>query len=85
MTDEPNDAQRYADGGGVLGLFPLLVLQDLMTHINVTIRKESRAEKTHANVEPDHILDLGGGTSIGALIAIMLGKLEMTLEQCIHA
>ncbi|KAK3350354.1 acyl transferase/acyl hydrolase/lysophospholipase [Lasiosphaeria hispida] len=62
------------DGGGVRGLSSLFILQRLMQKI-----------------DPDHppkpceVFDMIGGTSTGGLIAIMLGRLEMTTEECIDA
>jgi patatin-like phospholipase/acyl hydrolase len=75
----------YTDGGGVRGLSTLLILQDLMSQINVSIRNLREAEEPHRDVEPHEIFDLVAGTSTGGLIAIMLGKLGMTLEECIAA
>jgi len=62
------------DGGGVRGLSSLIILQQLMQ-----------------TVDPEHppkpceYFDMIGGTSTGGLIAIMLGRLEMTVDECIEA
>lgn len=71
------------DGGGVRGLSALLILQELMLQINLMLRKIPGNE--HRTVQPHHIFDLVAGTSTGGLIAIMLGKLGMTVEECINA
>ncbi|KAJ5369811.1 uncharacterized protein N7496_005903 [Penicillium cataractarum] len=68
------------DGGGVRGLSTLYVLQAMMKHINV----ERNEGGLHA-VKPCEIFDLIGGTSTGGLIAIMLGRLEMDVSECIKA
>lgn len=73
------------DGGGVRGLSSLLILQDLMRHINDKIRHQRHGEETHDSVEPRDIFDFVVGTSTGGLIAIMLGKLRMTLQESIQA
>lgn len=62
------------DGGGVRGLSALLILQQLMA----TIDPESPSK-------PCDYFDMIGGTSTGGLIAIMLGRLQMTVEECIIA
>lgn len=69
-----------ADGGGVRGLSSLFILQDLMTRVNLS-RKESNLDP----VKPCELFDLIGGTSTGGLIAIMLGRLEMDVGECIEA
>ena len=62
------------DGGGVRGLSSLMILQQLM----VTIDPESPPK-------PCDYFDMIGGTSTGGLIAIMLGRLQMTVNNCISA
>ncbi|EEY17602.1 phospholipase [Verticillium alfalfae VaMs.102] len=70
-----NDIRLLAlDGGGVRGLSSLMVLRSLM-----------------ATIDPDHpprpcdYFDMIGGTSTGGLIAIMLGRLRMSVDECIAA
>ncbi|KAH7021523.1 acyl transferase/acyl hydrolase/lysophospholipase [Microdochium trichocladiopsis] len=70
-----NDIRLLAlDGGGVRGLSSLMVLRSLM-----------------AAVDPDNppkpcdYFDMIGGTSTGGLIAIMLGRLRMSVDHCIAA
>ncbi|EEU36505.1 uncharacterized protein NECHADRAFT_81163 [Fusarium vanettenii 77-13-4] len=62
------------DGGGVKGLSTLLILQELMERI-------SRENPPR----PCDVFDMIGGTSTGGLIAIMLGRLEMSVAECIVA
>ncbi|KAH7134383.1 hypothetical protein EDB81DRAFT_844943 [Dactylonectria macrodidyma] len=62
------------DGGGVRGLSSLMILQNLMS----TIDPDSPPK-------PCDYFDMIGGTSTGGLIAIMLGRLRMTIDECITA
>src|ERR1043165_8361656 len=62
------------DGGGIRGLSSLMILQQLMA----TVDPESPPK-------PCDYFDMIGGTSTGGLIAIMLGRLRMTIEDCIEA
>ncbi|KAL4887777.1 acyl transferase/acyl hydrolase/lysophospholipase [Aspergillus ambiguus] len=68
------------DGGGVRGLSTLYVLQVMMKHIN-----DERKKLGWNALKPCEIFDLIGGTSTGGLIAIMLGRLEMDVGECIEA
>jgi patatin-like phospholipase/acyl hydrolase len=81
----PDDAERRIlkqprilslDGGGVRGLSSLLILKDIMEEI----RRKAGHESTPL---PCEYFDLIGGTSTGGLIAIMLGRLRMSVEECI--
>ncbi|MCJ1475374.1 hypothetical protein MMC13_004036 [Lambiella insularis] len=71
------------DGGGVRGLSTLLILQLLMNFINERLKKSMLLGETFGDVNPHQIFDFVAGTSTGGLIAIMLGKLGMTVEECI--
>lgn len=77
------------DGGGVRGYSSLLILQSLMHQIN-----------SDNPPKPCDVFDMIGGTGTGgygchfplvaktdsfSLIAIMLGRLEMTVDECINA
>lgn len=62
------------DGGGVRGLSSLMILRKLMA----TVDPESPPK-------PCEYFDMIGGTSTGGLIAIMLGRLQMTVDECIEA
>ncbi|KAF2684302.1 FabD/lysophospholipase-like protein [Lentithecium fluviatile CBS 122367] len=62
------------DGGGVRGLSALMILQQLME----TVDPESPPK-------PCDYFDMIGGTSTGGLIAIMLGRLKMSIDECISA
>ncbi|KAJ6042987.1 FabD/lysophospholipase-like protein [Penicillium canescens] len=67
------------DGGGVRGLSTLYILKGLMDRLNLARPEGSPAKK------PCEVFDLIGGTSTGGLIAIMLGRLEMNVDDCILA
>ncbi len=72
----PGDQIRLLalDGGGVRGLSSLLILQQLMATVDPA-----------APPKPCDYFDMIGGTSTGGLIAIMLGRLQMTIGECIEA
>ncbi|KAI9858936.1 MAG: hypothetical protein M1813_007238 [Trichoglossum hirsutum] len=61
------------DGGGVKGLSTIFILQSLMYSLG-----RERGKK----LEPWQEFDLIGGTSTGGLLAIMLGRLRMSLDDC---
>lgn len=62
------------DGGGVRGLSTLMILEQLMEAID-----------PDAPPKPCDYFDMIGGTSTGGLIAIMLGRLQMSVVDCITA
>ncbi|KAF2018299.1 FabD/lysophospholipase-like protein [Aaosphaeria arxii CBS 175.79] len=66
------------DGGGVRGLTELLILKTLMHRIQPQT-------KDRALPKPCDYFDVICGTSTGGLIAIMLGRLEMSVDECIAA
>ncbi|KAJ7668205.1 acyl transferase/acyl hydrolase/lysophospholipase [Mycena rosella] len=58
------------DGGGVRGVSSLRILQEIMAEVA-------------PNAKPYEYFDtVIAGTSTGGLIAIMLGRLQMTIEEC---
>ncbi|KAG9647576.1 phospholipase, patatin family protein, partial [Aureobasidium melanogenum] len=65
------------DGGGVRGLSTLYILKNIMDRLN----EDRKGEQ----LKPCDVFDLIGGTSTGGLIAIMLGRLEMSVDKCIEA
>jgi hypothetical protein len=62
------------DGGGVRGLPSLIILEELMRKIDPTNPPK-----------PCDYFDMMGGTNTGGLIAIMLGRLEMSIKDCREA
>jgi hypothetical protein len=66
------------DGGGVKGLTSLLILRRLMLQL-----KRDVTDPDEPIPRPCDVFDLIGGTSTGGLIAIMLGRLGMTIDECI--
>lgn len=67
---------RFEDGGGIRGISSILILKEIMRHVN-----KGRADE----LQPWQVFDLIGGTSTGGIIAIMLGCLHMTLDDCLCA
>ncbi|TAQ91338.1 hypothetical protein B7494_g305 [Chlorociboria aeruginascens] len=65
------------DGGGVRGLSSIIILEHLMEKVN-----DERKKKGLAPQEPWELFDLIGGTSTGGLIAVMLGRLHMSVKEC---
>lgn len=63
------------DGGGIRGLSSLQILKQLM---------EIVAFRNGLSVilKPCDYFDLIGGTSTGGLIAIMLARLRMSVDEC---
>ncbi|KAF4278456.1 hypothetical protein CNMCM8057_000512 [Aspergillus fumigatus] len=62
------------DSGGIRGISSLYILKSLMEGIDP--RQPPR---------PCEVFDFIGGVGSGGLIAIMLGRLKMDVEQCINA
>lgn len=62
------------DGGGVRALSSLIILQQLMQHVD-----------PEAPPKPCDYFDMIGGTGTGGLLAVMLGRLQMTVQECIDA
>ncbi|KAI1120636.1 hypothetical protein F5Y10DRAFT_289506 [Nemania abortiva] len=77
VPDSARDAETplrllSLDGGGIRGLSTLMVLRQLMIAIN-----------PNNPPKPCEYFHLIGGTSTGGLIAIMLGRLQMDVDECI--
>lgn len=64
------------DGGGVRGLSILTILKHVMNKLG---------RQRGAKLEPWQEFDMIAGTSTGGLIAIMLGRLRMSVTECIEA
>lgn len=77
---KPDLSVLTLDGGGVRGLSSLHILAALMRRVN-----EFREKEGLDRVKPYQLFDLIAGTSTGGLIAIMLGRLYMDVEECIVA
>ncbi|EUC54879.1 patatin-like phospholipase [Rhizoctonia solani AG-3 Rhs1AP] len=66
------------DGGGIRGLSSLYILREFMRRV------QTRVGTTEAILPCDYF-DMICGTSTGGLIAIMLGKLRMSVDEAIGA
>jgi predicted acylesterase/phospholipase RssA len=66
------------DGGGIRGLSSLQILKQLLEGV-------AREQDLDDPPKPCEFFDMIGGTSTGGLIAIMLGRLDMTIDECIDA
>ncbi|KAG6906706.1 hypothetical protein DXG01_012530 [Tephrocybe rancida] len=74
-TKQPPLRLLSFDGGGVRGISSLHILQRIMAKIS----------PNDPNVRPCQYFDMICGTSTGGLIAIMLGRLQMRISECIEA
>ncbi|KAI1463871.1 FabD/lysophospholipase-like protein [Daldinia caldariorum] len=68
------------DGGGVRGYSMFIIIQEIMLRTYVEI--EGKAPKRDQIPKPCDHFDLIVGTGTGGLIALMLGRLRLNLEQC---
>jgi patatin-like phospholipase/acyl hydrolase len=64
------------DGGGIKGYTSLLILKRIFR----TMMTEGQLDEIP---RPCNFFDLIIGTSTGGLIAVMLGRLHMTIDECI--
>jgi patatin-like phospholipase/acyl hydrolase len=70
------------DGGGVRGLFSLMVLSKLMKNVALEEKRlGTRAQNVHTPLESCDDFD-PAGTSTGGLIAIMLSRLRLNIIEC---
>jgi len=68
----------FLDGGGIRGISTLKILQRLMEQI----KKDGELAEVP---RPCEYFSLIGGTSTGGIIAIMLGRLKMSVKECLKA
>ncbi|KAK5139315.1 hypothetical protein LTR04_003691, partial [Oleoguttula sp. CCFEE 6159] len=80
------------DGGGIRGYSSLLILQALMHEVYLWERRLDGTDPipnstwrtlTEDELQPCHYFDFMYGTSTGGLIATMLGRLRMTVRDCL--
>ncbi|KAF2084113.1 FabD/lysophospholipase-like protein [Saccharata proteae CBS 121410] len=88
------------DGGGIRGYSSLLIMEQLMREISIWEQRLEQEEMEKAlkddiktfqprsflehELLPCHYLDFIYGTSTGGLIATMLGRLRMSVPQCLE-
>ncbi|KAF8596885.1 FabD/lysophospholipase-like protein [Ceratobasidium sp. AG-I] len=79
MAEAARDGLRLLslDGGGIRGLSSLLILREIMVRIQFR-------DNLPIIPFPWMYFDIIGGTSTGGLIAIMLGRLRMSVDQAIQ-
>ncbi|KAJ5414870.1 hypothetical protein N7509_000204 [Penicillium cosmopolitanum] len=80
MTTESPVRVLCLDGGGIRGISALYVLDQIMAQVN---RQRRNSTPSADLLRPCDVFDLICGTSTGGLIALMLGRLEMDVEQAI--
>ncbi|TKA80355.1 hypothetical protein B0A49_01484, partial [Cryomyces minteri] len=77
MSDRPL-CLLALDGGGIRGLSELKILEEIMNRIKFDLRMED-------DPLPADFFDLIGGTSTGGLIALLLGRLRLSVPQARNA
>lgn len=65
------------DGGGIKGYTALLILRRIFRTLSADMGG-------NLSPRPCDIFDLIAGTSTGGIIAVMLGRLHMTIDECIE-
>ncbi|QRV88367.1 patatin-like phospholipase protein [Ceratobasidium sp. AG-Ba] len=70
-----------ADGGGIRGLSSLYILREIMRRLNAKLRG---SDQQSVEIHPWQVFDMICGTSTGGLIAIMLGRLHMSVDDTIE-
>jgi predicted acylesterase/phospholipase RssA len=82
QPQDPSDGLRVLalDGGGVKGLFSILVLEAVMEAV-----QQIDAPEASELPKPCEYFNLICGTSTGGLLAIMLGRLQMDIRACKQA
>lgn len=66
------------DGGGIRGISSLQVLKNIL-------EKVADEQGLSKPPKPCDFFNMIGGTSTGGLIAIMLGRMKMSVDDCIEA
>jgi patatin-like phospholipase/acyl hydrolase len=66
------------DGGGFRGLSSLIMLQTVFNML------KDNLESPQPDLKPCDFFDLIAGTSTGGIIALMLGRMRMSIEECIE-
>ncbi|KAK8066831.1 FabD/lysophospholipase-like protein [Apiospora hydei] len=79
-SSNPNPPLRILslDSGGIRGKSSFLILENIMERIR-ELKGLDRVPR------PCEYFDLIGGTSTGGIIAIMLKRLRITVDECIRA
>ncbi|PYI20333.1 FabD/lysophospholipase-like protein [Aspergillus violaceofuscus CBS 115571] len=67
------------DGGGILGYSELLILANVMKEVQQLHGEESSS----GDIRPCEYFDIITGCGIGGVIALLLGRLRLTLAQCL--
>lgn len=71
------------DGGGVKGVSPLTILDNLMERVK-EVEIERNPHCSREERKPVDYFDLAAGTSTGGLIALMLFRLRMSTKQTLE-
>ncbi|KAI5812190.1 acyl transferase/acyl hydrolase/lysophospholipase [Pyronema omphalodes] len=70
------------NGGGIRGYTSLCVLEELEDEVKRALVRAGEADRYSESLKPCNIFNFIAGVSTGAIIAIMLGRLEMSIEEC---
>ncbi|KAK1963929.1 hypothetical protein LY78DRAFT_583641, partial [Colletotrichum sublineola] len=66
------------DDGGIRGILSLFIVKDIMEKLRDPLALDSIPQ-------PCDFFDLIRGTSTGGIIAIIIGRLGMTVDECVQA
>ncbi|KAH0537758.1 hypothetical protein FGG08_005506 [Glutinoglossum americanum] len=72
------------DGGGVKGLSSLIILRSLLHQVERLVSEKPGLSVREGSLRPHQVFNLVVGTSTGGLIALMVGKLGMSVDECIR-
>ncbi|KAI5800498.1 acyl transferase/acyl hydrolase/lysophospholipase [Pyronema domesticum] len=89
MSESPDSNRPFTvlvlNGGGIRGYTSLCVLEELESQIKKTLKNNRQANQYSEQLRPCMMFNFIAGVSTGAIIALMLGRLEMTIAECKEA